>query len=316
MRIMLAGSSSGCGKTTMSMILMAALRIKGLTVAPYKVGPDYIDTGFHKAICVRPSYNLDSWLMDPAAYPKLLCNDADISVIEGVMGYYDGLDAVNFRCSSYETAKLTDTPVLLIADASGGAASVAATVKGFQILAENSMIAGVLVNRVSGESHYRLVEQAVKRHTGLNCLGYLTKQTKLQLPSRQLGLVPAGETEDLVSRVSEAARAAIGNIDLDGILDAASKASALPLSSEPSLPDRTGFRLGVAMDEAFHFYYQANLDALQAAGMELVYLAIIGKKGKWYDHKVSVSQPVPAEEADEELLKALLLNIPTDTAEE
>ena len=273
MRIMLAGSSSGCGKTTVSMLLMAALCAKGLTVAPYKVGPDYIDTGFHAAICGRPSYNLDTWLMKNESLPALLKNNADISVIEGVMGYYDGLDAESFRCSTYETAKLTDTPALLIVDASGGAASVAATVKGFQTLVPDSGIAGVLVNRVSGESHYHLVEQAVKRHTGLPCFGYLTKRAKLELPSRQLGLVPAGETADLVIRVSEAAEAAAETIDLEGILTVASKAPVLAQATEPPFPDRKGYRLGVAMDEAFHFYYQANLDALRASGMELVFFS-------------------------------------------
>ncbi len=275
MRIMLAGSSSGCGKTTLSIMLMAALRMKGLSVAPYKVGPDYIDTGFHRAVCARASYNLDSWLMKRESLAALLKNDADISVIEGVMGYYDGLDAERFTCSTYEMARLSHTPALLIVDAAGGAASVAATVKGFQMLTSDSGIAGVLVNRVSGESHYRLIERAVKRHTGLPCLGYLTKHTKLELPSRQLGLVPAGETEDLVSRVSEAAEAAMTTIDLEGILAVAAQAPPLPEAPAAPLPDRKGYRLGVALDKAFHFYYQANLDALERSGMELVYFSPI-----------------------------------------
>ena len=160
MRILLAGTSSGCGKTTASLLLMAALRERGLDVAPCKVGPDYIDTGFHELVCGRPSHNLDSFLIEPRDLPTLLSRPADITVIEGVMGYYDGMDATSCRQSTWEMARLTRTPVLLVVDASGSAASAAATVKGFMTLREDSGIAGVLVNRVSGAHHYELVRDA------------------------------------------------------------------------------------------------------------------------------------------------------------
>ena len=127
MRILLAGTSSGCGKTTASLLLMAALREHGLDVAPCKVGPDYIDTGFHELVCGRPSHNLDSFLIEPRDLPTLLSRPADITVIEGVMGYYDGMDATSCRQSTWEMARLTRTPVLLVVDASGSAASAAAT---------------------------------------------------------------------------------------------------------------------------------------------------------------------------------------------
>ena len=127
MRILLAGTSSGCGKTTASLLLMAALRERGLDVAPCKVGPDYIDTGFHELVCGRPSHNLDSFLIEPRDLPTLLSRPADITVIEGVMGYYDGMDATSCRQSTWEMARLTRTPVLLVVDASGSAASAAAT---------------------------------------------------------------------------------------------------------------------------------------------------------------------------------------------
>ena len=161
MRILLAGTSSGCGKTTASLLLMAALRERGLDVAPCKVGPDYIDTGFHELVCGRPSHNLDSFLIEPRDLPTLLSRPVDITVIEGVMGYYDGMDATSCRQSTWEMARLTRTPVLLVVDASGSAVSAAATVKGFMTLREDSGIAGVLVNRVSGAHHYELVRDAV-----------------------------------------------------------------------------------------------------------------------------------------------------------
>ena len=175
MRLLIAGTSSSCGKTTASLLLMSVLRRQGLTVAPYKTGPDYIDPGFHRVVCGRPSHNLDSWLMADKTLKRVLRNDADISIIEGVMGYYDGLDPVTLRCSTWELAQKTKTPAILTVDASGGAASVAATVKGFQSLQEENGIAGVLVNRVSGQHHYDLIRTAVEHYTGLPCTGYLTR---------------------------------------------------------------------------------------------------------------------------------------------
>ena len=273
MRILLAGTGSGCGKTTVSLLLMTALKARGLDVAPYKVGPDYIDPGFHGAICGRPSYNLDSWLMTADEMRRVLNHPYDIAVVEGVMGYYDGLDSRSFRCSTWEIAQETKTPVILIADASGSAASVAATVKGFQTLVKDSGIAGVLINRVSGDRHSSLVREAVERYTGLPCVGYLTKKQALRFPNRHLGLVPAEETDDLLPRIREAAAEAAGTLDIEAILHIASRAVALPEANPLPLIKRTGYRLGVALDEAFHFYYQANLDVLQSAGMELVFFS-------------------------------------------
>ena len=273
MRILLAGTNSGCGKTTASLLLMAALKRRGKDVAPCKVGPDYIDPGFHRAVCGRPSRNLDSWLMGDASLFRALGQKADVAVIEGVMGYYDGLDAEEMRCSTWDMARRTKTPVLLVVDASGGAASVAATVKGFWTLRADSGIAGVLVNRVSGEKHYALVRQAVERYTGLPCAGYLTKQQKIELPSRHLGLVPIQETERFLERLSGAAAEAEQTLDLPLILSLAEKAPVLPEASLPALPDMAGFRLGVARDDAFHFYYQDNLDALRRAGAELIFFS-------------------------------------------
>ena len=276
MRLLIAGAGSGCGKTTASILLMACLKRRGLSVAPYKAGPDYIDPGFHRRVCGRASYNLDTWLMDEGEIRRLLANDADISVIEGVMGYYDGLDAAGMRCSTWELARLTRTPVLLVVDASGGAASVAATVKGFQLLKPDSGISGVLVNRASGERHYELIKQAVKEYTGLDCAGYLTKQAVIELPSRHLGLVTARETPDLMDRINETAVMAEQTLDLDKVISIASEAPAIG-SAEPKRCRfrRDGYRLGVALDESFHFYYDANLEALKDMGMELVFFSPI-----------------------------------------
>ena len=256
---------------------MAALMRRGLTVAPYKVGPDYIDPEFHAAVCQRPSYNLDSWLMTDYSILRVLDSDADICVIEGVMGYYDGTDPVSLDHSTWKIAKMTKTPVILVVDASGGAASLAATVSGFLNMVPENQIVGVLVNRVSGEHHYNLIKKAVSHYSGLPCIGYLTKQNCLNLPSRHLGLVPAVETPDLANRVSQAAEAAMQTLDLDLLLKLA-KAPALPTAFLPSInsvfmPNAFDYRIGIARDEAFHFYYADNLDTLRKCGMELCFFS-------------------------------------------
>ena len=268
MRIMIAGTGSGCGKTTCSMLLMACLRRQGLSVQPYKAGPDYIDPGFHRRICGRPCYNLDTWLMQEKTLFRLLDTDADIGVIEGVMGYYDGMEAREMRASSWELAQVTHTPVLLTLDASGSAASAAAVVKGFETLREGSDLCGVLVNRASGESHYERVREAVERYTGLPCLGWLKRQKDLELPSRHLGLVTARETPDLAARIDRAAEEAEKTLDLSGILSLAQQA---PGFGQAERGQRLWHgRMGVAMDEAFQFYYDANLEQIRDWGMEVV----------------------------------------------
>lgn len=275
MRILIAGTSSGCGKTTAALSLMAALRAKGLAVAPFKAGPDYIDPGFHQAACKRPSDNLDGHLMDTSTVRAILRageERADIAVIEGVMGYYDGMNSRDFACSTWKMACDTRTPALLVVDASGGAASAAAQTLGFLRFKRNSRLAGVLVNRVSSQGHYDLVREAIEKFTGLPCVGYLPKDTALTLASRHLGLIPAEETEALSGQIGRAAQIARETVDFDALLRLAALAPPLKGMRKPP-PDRRGYRLGVARDQAFNFYYEENLRMLRAAGMRLVFFS-------------------------------------------
>jgi len=275
LRILIAGTMSGCGKTTVTLAVMAALRHRGLSVAPFKVGPDYIDPGFHRLACGHPSDNLDAHLTDAATLRAMLCageERSDIAVIEGVMGYYDGMNSADFACSTWRMAADTQTSAVLVVDASGGAASAAATALGFRRFRRNSRIAGVLVNRVSSRAHYDLVRAAVERYALLPCLGYLQKDAALALASRHLGLVPAGETPEIEGQIERAARLARETVDLDALTRLA--AAAPPVSGRrKAIPDRRGYRLGVARDEAFSFYYEENLRILAKAGMDLVYFS-------------------------------------------
>ena len=274
-KILIAGTASHCGKTTVSLALMRSLIRRGQSVAPFKVGPDYIDPMFHKFVCNRPSHNLDAHLMDQDGIDYLIqvgSAGADIAVIEGVMGYYDGMGS-DFHCSSYDMAKRTNAPALLVIDASGSATSAAAVALGFMRIVEDSRIAGAIINRVASERHYELVKDALQKHANLRCVGYMKKDAGLNLESRHLGLIPANELSGLREKIDRAA----DNLHIDWeMFDAISGVDvALPPAMHPSAPSLHGKKIAVAMDAAFSFYYEANLMLLRDAGAELRYFSPI-----------------------------------------
>ena len=269
MRFMLAGVSSGCGKTTVALALLYAMREKGLRVAPFKSGPDYIDPGFHRAACGRVSHNLDEWLCSDGAIRQILeigSRDADIALIEGAMGLYDGLSG-GARCSAWSLSRHTGTPVILVIDASGSAASAAATALGFLKYRDDSGIAGAFVNRVTGERHFELVKAALAE-IGLTCVGWMPRDEALRMPDRHLGLVPVQERPEARAQIARAAGAM--HVDWDALFAVARRAA--PVSTPPlSLPDTLrGRRIALAKDAAFSFTYEANLIALRIMGAELV----------------------------------------------
>lgn len=268
MRLMLAGSNSGCGKTTAALALMAALKDRGLRVAPFKSGPDYIDPGFHRLACGQVSHNLDEWLCSPSAVRRILAmgsENSDIAIIEGAMGMYDGVGG-GTDCSAYSLAKHTGTPVVLVVDASGSAASAAATALGFMKYRPDSGIAGVFVNRASGERHYRLIQEAMSA-IGLSCVGWLPKDASLRMPDRHLGLVPAEERPEAPEQIRRAA----GLLQLDmPALQAVARRAEQIVEPEYAFPRvLEGMRIALARDEAFSFTYAANLIALRQMGAEL-----------------------------------------------
>jgi cobyrinic acid a,c-diamide synthase len=193
-RIVIAGTHSGVGKTTIALGLIVALRRRGLVVQPYKVGPDYIDPTHHARAAGRPCRNLDTWLMSPGGMRDLFARtaaDADIAVLEGVMGLHDGIGYESDRGSTAEIAKLLSTPVLLVIDAAGAARSVSAMALGYRDLDPAVRLAGVLVNRIAGEAHATGVATAIRTATGLPVLGTLPRDSAIAIDERHLGLVPA-----------------------------------------------------------------------------------------------------------------------------
>ncbi len=265
-----AGLASSVGKTTVTLALAAAFRQRGLRVRCAKVGPDFIDPGFHEAVTGVPSRTLDSWMLGDDALRTAFARagyEADIVLVEGVMGLFDGLDGLTETASTADVAKRLGLPVVLVVDAAAQVRSAAALVLGAERLDPALAVAGVVLNRVGGERHVRWLREALAAHCRPPVVGVLPWREELRLPERHLGLLTARERRFSAALFEELARLAERSIDLDACLALAGSAVGAERPPEPAAPR---IRLGVALDEAFQFYYPENLEALAAAGAEIV----------------------------------------------
>ena len=273
-RVILAGTMSGCGKTTVTCAVLGALRRRGLGVGAFKCGPDYIDPMFHARITGSPGCNLDlEFFKDDTARYLLASRGAgrDVCVIEGVMGYYDGAGPAEKRASTWDVARATDTPAVLVVNARGAALSLLAVIEGFRSFVPESRVRGVILNGCSPGVYGALAQAVRERFRGeVVPLGYLPRMPDCSLESRHLGLVTAREVPDLDGKVEALARRAEETLDLDGLLALASQAPPLSCTPPeiPRLPEPV--RIAVAEDEAFCFYYAENLDLLREMGAQLV----------------------------------------------
>lgn len=271
-RLMIAGTASGSGKTTLVVGLLCALRRRGLRVQACKCGPDYLDSLLHTRVLGMPSRNLDLFLGDVPLVRELVARGAqvsDLTLIEGVMGYYDGI-AQGHDASSYELAHVTNTPVVLVVDARGRALSVAAEVKGFRCLRTPSHVAGVILNHVS-KGYYPALKAMVERETDVRVLGFVPTIDEIRIESRHLGLVGPHEVADLESKVDRLASVLEQTLDVDALLEVAQGADLL--SWEPgALPAPCVGQplIAVARDEAMSFYYEDALALLEQLGARLV----------------------------------------------
>ncbi|MGI8911807.1 MAG: cobyrinate a,c-diamide synthase, partial [Rubrobacteraceae bacterium] len=276
-RIVVAGTHSGVGKTTIASGLMAALTAKGHRVAPFKVGPDFIDPSYHSLAAGRPGRNLDAFLSGPEMIGPLFAHGArgtDVAVIEGVMGLFDGKSGGGELASTAHVAKLLGAPVVLVVDARAMARSAAAMVHGYLTFDRKVNVAGVILNRVGSAVHERMLREAIEP-LGVPVLGVLRRDAGVETPGRHLGLIPASE------RAAEA-RAAIQrtgeiiahSLDLDAVMRLASTAS--PIQTKPWSPEAPederapGVRVAVAAGPSFSFLYRENLEVMEGAGAEIV----------------------------------------------
>jgi cobyrinic acid a,c-diamide synthase len=281
--LIIAGTHSGCGKTTVTLGIMAALKQRGMTVQPFKCGPDFIDPTLHLLMTDQVSRNLDVRMCGSEYVRGLFHTHAPlagnppneaISVIEGVMGLFDG-----GRGSAATLARLLNLPVLLVVDVRSAAESVAAVVKGFETLDPQVQIAGVIFNRVGSERHVQMISDAVRQHCRAKIIGALPRDNTIALPSRHLGLHMGTEVELNRQRLIQLMEE---HLNLDLLLEMSRKVSAQQMDAQqvrPALPSpeplpassgAAKVRLGVAWDEAFCFYYQDNFDMLEKEGTELV----------------------------------------------
>lgn len=271
-QFMLAGVSSGVGKTTVTLGVLKALSMMGYQVQPYKVGPDYIDTAYHSRIVQRPSRNLDSFMIPDATYLEWSYRkwhqDVDVAVVEGVMGLFDGLGTDKDCASSADVAKKLGIPVVLVIDGKATSTSAAAMVHGFKTFDPDVTIAGVIVNRVASQNHYDLIKGAIERYTDVEVFGYLPKNTSVELPSRHLGLIPDVEIAGLEKNFEILGQLAAEHIDLERLLARVEQAD--KPQQNPFSPKTYPLTLAYAMDDAFHFYYEDNLDLLKDLGVTLV----------------------------------------------
>ncbi len=273
--IVIAGTTSGVGKTTVAIGLMGALRRQKLKVQPFKAGPDYIDPSYHTWVTGESSRNLDTWLLSRDAVIELFTRamvGKDIAVIEGVMGLYDGRSSISEEGSTAELAKLLGAPVLLVVDSRKGARSLAAMVAGYQTFDSSLRLGGVILNGIGSDGHLRLCREAIEHYTGIDVLGYIPRSDRLSLPERHLGLIPTVESstsEEFLRNLVAQCETTLSIPQILSLSEQAVMPKAEPVLFPPVRKPSVA-RIAVARDKAFSFYYQDSFDLLEAWGAELV----------------------------------------------
>jgi cobyrinic acid a,c-diamide synthase len=267
---LIAGPASGVGKTTVSLAISAGLHARGLRIQAFKCGPDFLDAGHLTAVTQRPARNLDRWMMDVESVVSAFAEssaDVDVAVVEGMMGLFDGISGRGEQGSAAEIAKILSLRVILVVDASKSARSIAAVIRGFEVFDPELRFAGLVLNGVAGESHFRLLSEAITPNCITPILGWLPQDPAVRIPERHLGLHTAAEIDwrEKRSALQELAE----QLNLDLLL---APEFELPAIDAYVVAPRPAPRVtvGIARDEAFCFYYQDNLDFLERAGARLV----------------------------------------------
>jgi cobyrinic acid a,c-diamide synthase len=267
--LLIGGTASGVGKTTVALAIIACLRRRGYVVQPCKGGPDFLDTTHHSRIAGRKARNLDTWMLSPQSNREVLSRaamGADAVVVEGMMGLFDGKDGVTETGSSAEIAKMLKLPVVLVLDCAKSARSVAATVLGFETFDPDLPLAGLILNRVAGLNHYLLLESAIQASCKTPILGWLPREPGIAIPERHLGLHAAGEDEISLDALANLAEA---HFKVDDLLKLEFPLETI-ISPAAVKAESAHVRIGVARDRAFSFYYEDNLDLLREQGADMI----------------------------------------------
>ena len=277
-RIVLAGVTSGVGKTSITCSIIHALQKQGYSVQPFKVGPDYIDPSYLSSISKNETYNLDVWLMGKSQLLNSFISNSksDVSVIEGVMGYYDGFGGESNYASTHHVASLTKSHVLLVLDASKTSRSIAATALGFVKFHRNSRISGIILNKIGSKKHEKLCRLALEK-TKIPIVGVIPKNPLLHMPSRHLGLISTLDDKTMKTQIHKIAKIISEYLNIDKIIKIAKDSPELTKQIKPVLM-KTKTTIAVALDTSFNFYYRDNLEALQREGATLKFFSPVKDK--------------------------------------
>ena len=277
-RIVIAGATSGVGKTSITCSIIHSLQKHGFSVQPFKVGPDYIDPGYLSSISKHETYNLDVWLMGKNHLLNSFISNSksNVSVIEGVMGYYDGFGGDSNYASTHHVASLTKSSVLLVLDASKTSRSIAATALGFVKFHSDSRIVGIILNKIGSKKHEILCRTALEK-TKIPIIGVIPKNPSLDMPSRHLGLISTLESKTLKTQIEKTAKIISKFLDINEIIKIMKNSTQLAKKSK-SLHKKTRITIAVALDTSFNFYYQDNLEALRREGANLKFFSPVNDK--------------------------------------
>lgn len=276
-RLVVAGATSGVGKTSITSAIIYGIKKRGYTVQPFKVGPDYIDPSYLSAISGKDAKNLDVWLMGESEllHSFVKNSTSDISVIEGVMGYYDGFGGKTNYASTHHVASLLKSPTILILDASKTARSIAATALGFAKFHRNSRIVGIILNKIGSKKHESMCRQALAS-LKVPILGSILRNSE-SLESRHLGLIPVKEQRSLQNKIRKVSREISDSLDIDKIIQICKNVSELPKVKAKKIKKPIA-TVAVALDSSFNFYYHDNLEALRREGAKLKFFSPVGDK--------------------------------------
>jgi cobyrinic acid a,c-diamide synthase len=277
-RLIVAGTTSGVGKTSITSAIIYGIKKHGYSVQPFKVGPDYIDPSYLSLISRNDTKNLDVWLMGKNELVKSFVKNSasDVSIIEGVMGYYDGFGGKTNYASTHHIASLLKSPTILILDASKTSRSIAATALGFTKFHRNSRIVGIILNKIGSKKHERMCRQALAS-LKIPIVGSILKNSDISMQSRHLGLIPVNEQKSLQNKIKKMSSEISDNLDIEKIIQICKNVSPIQ-KVQPKKIKRPIATVAVALDSSFNFYYHDNLEALRREGAKLKFFSPVSDK--------------------------------------